>query len=139
MPLRERPRRELHPEVAADHRLVGEVEHAVGADVVQRGGECLAEIGPLGTKQADAAQVEHPVRPQLLRPARKEGRDDRHPGLLGGLERPPGHRRVVLTVDECEDLQQTPPLRLRGGAGYSAGSGTGASRCASCTSDSTTR
>ena len=41
---RQRPRRELHPQRGADHRLVGQVEHRIRAHLVQRGDEGGPEV-----------------------------------------------------------------------------------------------
>jgi hypothetical protein len=81
-PERERPRRPQHPLARAEHRLVGEVDHEIRLDGVERVDE------------------RHPVvvvPSQLLRSADEQRADD---VVLEGLERVPHHRCVMLAVDQ---------------------------------------
>ena len=82
-PERERPRRPEHPLPRPEHRLVGEVDHEVHLDRVER------------VDERDAVVVV--TRRELLRPADEQRADD---VVRKRLERIAHDRRVVLAVDE---------------------------------------
>ena len=73
-----------HPLPRPEHRLVGEVEHEICLDRVER------------VDERDAIVV---VTAQLLRPAHEQRADD---VVRERLERIPHYRRVVLAVDQDE-------------------------------------
>src|SRR5262249_12920142 len=79
---RKRPGRPQHPLARPEHRLVGEVDHQVRVDRVQRSDERHAVVV---------------VPPQLLRPAHEERADDL---VRQRRERVAHDRPVVLAVDQ---------------------------------------
>ena len=83
-PERERARRPEHPLARPEHRLVGEVDHEIRLDRVER------------VDERDAVVV---AAPQLLRPADEQRADD---VVRQRLERVAHDRRVVLAVDQDE-------------------------------------
>ena len=83
-PERERARRPEHALSRPQHRLVGEVDHEIRLDRVER------------VHQRNAVVV---VTPQLLRPADEQRADD---VVRERLERIAHDRRVVLAVDQDE-------------------------------------
>ena len=110
----ERDGRELHPALVAEHRLIGEIQHGLRVERVDRFAERARRIH-LAPHDRRAAEVEAGSGRELLRAADEDRRQDLVPGGPGGGERPCRHGGVVLAVDQGKD-----PDRLHGGYSVSA-------------------
>ena len=105
---RERHRGQLHPPLVVDDRLVGQVEHRVGRELSDRGGERMHRVG-LAAADRNVAELQPMVAVELLRPSHHQRAEDLVTGIARDLEAPSRDRRIVLAVDERDDPHRFHP------------------------------
>jgi hypothetical protein len=124
--VRQRDRGELHPFGVAEDRLVREVEHSPRPALVDRPGERGGDV--LARLDHRDAQVERAARVELLGAPDEERERDEVAPLGRDLDPPAGDGRIVLPVDESDDVQRTSSGSIGSGGGYSPWAETG-ERC----------
>ncbi len=118
---------DLHPLAVPEHGFVRQVEDPLGGELVDRAGERRRHRTVRDRTAQRDPEVERGRRVELLAAAREQRRDRIEPAPAQLVDRPARDGRVVLTVDEDDDLHpmgsfgavrfgaRTPPGEPRGG------------------------
>jgi hypothetical protein len=92
---------QLHPLPVAEHRFVGQVEHTLGLELVDREGEGVHAVLPGDPRRQP--ELGERTRPELLVPTNEQRADDVMTAFACGLDPPTCDRWIVLAVDQDDD------------------------------------
>ena len=98
---RERHARQLHPFPIAQHRFVGQIQHTLGLELVDRERERGHAVMTGDPRRQP--ELGRRARLELLAATHEQRADHVMAALTGGLDPPAGDRWIVLAVDQDDD------------------------------------